>query len=121
MEIIISKNNLGQSRVYYIFSSISIQSGVYPLKPLWIEDIPSHFEHQVFKKPKLWRNYVSRIFEELEEHSKDLKDIQRAWRTFEELKEQQISNKLKARDSLWRPFDPSSNQIEENFAFESRP
>ena len=47
----------------------------------------------------------------------DLKDIQRAWRTFEELKEQQISNKLKARDSLWRPFDPSSNQIEENFAF----
>ena len=59
-----------------------------------------------------------------QESLKDLKDIQRTWRTFEgleELEEQQISNKLKAIDLLWRPFNPSSKQIEENFAFESWP
>ena len=47
-----------------------------------------------------------------------LKNLWRTWRTFkglEELEEQQISNKLKASDSLWRSFDPSSSQIEENF------
>ena len=65
---------MGQSKVYYILSSISIQSGDYPLKSLQIEDIPTHFQDQVFKRPKLWRNSVSRIFEELEVSLKNLKD-----------------------------------------------
>jgi len=39
---------------------------------------PLSFGEQVFKRPKLWRNSVSRNFEELEEHSKNLKNIRRA-------------------------------------------
>ena len=50
-----------------------------------------------------------------------LKNLWRTFEEFEELEGQQISNKHKARNLLWRPFDPSSNQIEENFALESRP
>ena len=36
---------------------------------------PFSFGEQVFKRPKLWRNSVSRNFEELEEHSKGLKNL----------------------------------------------
>ena len=43
-----------------------------------ITHIPRNENKQVFKRPKLWRNSVSRNFEELEEHSKNLKNIRRA-------------------------------------------
>ena len=47
------------------------------------------------------------------------KNLWRTWRTFEGLEEQQISNKHKARDLLWRPFDSSLNPSQEDFLFES--
>ena len=71
-----------------------------------------------FKKPST--NQASKTPKNSTQNPSNTKNLSRTRKTFKELKEQQIRSKLKARDSLWILFDPSSKQCREDFMFESR-